>query len=109
MPLSADLATRLDATSLVQGFVGDLGTFAGSLNAIANPADPGRVSEASSAGGAFVPATILEAVTRVSGIDLPVGRVPAIVQRIESTVGVIEQLSSRNIGGDLSTLAQQLA
>ena len=108
MPLSADLATRLDATSLVQGFVGDLGTFAGSLNTIANPADPSRVSEASSAGGAFVPASIVEAVSRVRAIDLPVGQVPSIVQRIEGTVNLIEQLSSRDIGADLSMLAQQL-
>src|SRR6185295_14079886 len=108
MALNAELTVRLDATSLVQGFLGQISGSSGSLNAIASPADAGQLSSASSSGGSFLPAPILDAVTRFAGAALPVSNVPATIVRIESTLASIEQLTTRDLGADFTALAEQL-
>jgi hypothetical protein len=94
MALNAELTVRLDATSLVEGFLGQISGSSGSLNAIASPADPDQLSSASSSGGSFLPAPILDAITRFAGAALPVSDVPATIARIEATLTSIEQLTS---------------
>ena len=101
MALNAELTVRLDATSLVEGFLGQISGSSGSLNAIASPADPGQLSSASGSGGSFLPAPILDAITRFAGAALPVSDVPATIARIETTLTSIEQLTTRDLGADL--------
>src|SRR5258708_4823989 len=108
MPLNAELTTRLDANALVQGFLGGLGGPAGSLNAIPNPADPGRLAAAGGAGGAFLPTPILDAVNRFAAVALPPSQVPDTIQLVERTLVSIEHFTARDQASDLAALAQQL-
>ena len=108
MALNAELTVRLDASSLVEGFLGQISGSSGSLNAIASPADPDQLSSASGSGGSFLPAPILDAITRFAGAALPVSDVPATIARIETTLTSIEQLTTRDLGADLTALAEQL-
>ena len=108
MPLTADLGAKLDASALVQTLLHDLTSSAGDLNAIADPVDPDQLASASGAGTSFLPAPILDAVGRFAGVELPGVEIPGTIQRIEDTLTAIEQLTSRDLGADLSTLAQQL-
>ena len=50
MTLNADLNTNLDASSLVNGFLGTLSTHADGLNAISSPADASSLAGATTAG-----------------------------------------------------------
>lgn len=108
MALSADLSTRLDANELVSGFIAQLTGSAGALTAIAPPASGSDLELASSGGGSFLPATILDAVQRFATTAFPSTDLPATVQLIEGALTSIEQLTTRDIGADLSALVAQL-
>jgi hypothetical protein len=108
MALNAELTVRLDATSLVQTFISDIAGSSGSLNAIATPANADQVNTASGAGGSFLAGPIRDAVTRVAGAAFPAPDVPATIQRIESALASIETFTTRDLGADLTALAQQL-
>src|SRR5262245_7910584 len=108
MALNADLTVKLDAGSLVSGFLNGLGGPSGALNAIPNPADPSKMSGATAAGGSFLPAPLLQQVSQFSGVSLPTAQIPATLARIEGTLTSLEQLTTRDVGADVTALVQQL-
>src|SRR3954454_3712107 len=108
MSLNAQLTLKLDASSLVQGLIGELSGHAGSLNAIPNPASADQMSQAGSAGGSFLPASLVQSISQAAGIALPASSIPATIAQIESVLAPIEQLTTRDLGADLSQLATQL-
>src|SRR5262249_52733778 len=99
MPLTADLAVRLDASTLVEGFLNQISQSSGSLTAIPNPVDANQFASASSAGSAFAPSLILDAVNRFATVALPDLQTPATLQRIESTLTSVEGLTGGNLVG----------
>ena len=109
MGLNADLTTRLDAGSLVQGFLTGISGSAGSLNTIESPASSQDLADASTSGNAFLPEPIRAALARFG--DVEIGALPAVptLDRIQETLAAIEQLTSRNLNTDISALAEQLS
>jgi hypothetical protein len=108
MALNTELSLRLDASSLIEAFLGQIGGSAAGLDAISAPVDADRLGTAAGTGGAFLPASILDAVQRFSGTAFPASDVPATLVRIESALESIERLTTRDLGGDLGALFEQL-
>ncbi|HKB67960.1 MAG TPA: hypothetical protein VKC61_19025 [Pyrinomonadaceae bacterium] len=109
MGLNADLTTKLDAGSLVQGFLAGIAGPAGSLNTIESPADSGQLAGASTSGNSFLPEPIRAALARFGNVRIgPVQAIPTL-DRIQETLTSIEQLTSRNLNTDISALAEQLS
>jgi len=107
MALNAELRFKLDAGTLVNAFVGQLTGSAGALTAIRSPATGAQMAQASSTGGSFVPAALLDAVSSFSA-QLPVIPGPAIVQNIEGALVAVEQFTSRDIPADLQKLTADI-
>jgi hypothetical protein len=108
MALNTELSLRLDASALIEAFLGQIGGSAAGFTAISAPADADRLNAAAGAGAAFLPAPILDAVRRFAATALPASDVPATLLRIETTLSSIERLTTRDLGADLSTLFEQL-
>src|SRR6185503_13901029 len=108
MALNAELTSKLDANSLVQAFLGDLSGSSGSLNAIASPASPDQLTAAAGTGNSFLPAPLLDAVGRFANVALPSAQIPATITRIETALTAIEGFTTRDLGADLTSLAEQL-
>jgi hypothetical protein len=108
MALNTDLSSKLDAGALVQAFLGDLSGSSGSLNAIASPASDGQLTAAAGTGGSFLPAPLRDAVGRFASTALPSAQIPATVTRIETALTAIEGFTTRDLGTDLTSLAEQL-
>ena len=87
MALNADLTSRLDANSLVDGFLATINGSAGSLNAIEAPADEQQLAAASTSGGAFVPGPIRDAYgcgdSFAAGLTFALGDGRAIADAVE--------------------------
>ncbi len=108
MALNAELTSKLDANSLVQAFLGDLSGSSGSLNAIASPASPDQLTAAAGTCNSFLPAPLLDAVGRFANVALPSAQIPATITRIETALTAIEGFTTRDLGADLTSLAEQL-
>ena len=109
MGLNADLTTKLDAGSLVQGFLAGIAGPAGSLNTIESPADSQQLADASTSGNSFLPDPIRAALARFGSVQIgPAQPIPTL-DRIQETLASIEQLTSRNLNTDIPALAEQLS
>ncbi len=108
MALNAELTSRLDARSLVDGFLSNVAGPAGSLSALESPVDPDLMSAASGSGGAFLSTSIRDAVSRFSALEIAPLQSLATLEKINITLAAIEQISSRDLNADIAQLAQQL-
>lgn len=112
MPLSADLATRLDAGSLIGTFTAALGDHGSALQAIDVPADPGQIGSATSGLTGLDTAGIGGAISQLaeqatSGLTALVPGLPAL-DGIQATLALIEQALQGDLAGDIGALAEQL-
>lgn len=109
MGLNADLTTKLDAGTLVDAFLAGVAGPAGSLTAIKSPANSQQLASAAQSGQAFLPAPIRDALARFSDVQIAPPQVIPTIERIHDALASIEQLTARDLSGDIAAMAEQLS